>query len=63
MTLEGHTAFIDYKLRLGVMTVLHTQVPKEREGRGIAGALSKRALEYMAAYLKKPPEYQYLVKH
>ncbi len=45
------------------MTVLHTQVPKEREGRGIAGALSKRALEYMAAYLKKPPEYQYLVKH
>ena len=75
-TVEGHTAFIDYKLRPGVMTVLHTEVPKQLEGRGIAGAMTRYALEhivankltlvplcpYMRAYLKKHPEYQYLVK-
>ncbi|MBB6612632.1 N-acetyltransferase [Pontibacter sp. Tf4] len=75
-TIEGHTAIIDYKLRPGVITVLHTEVPKELEGRGIAGAMTKFALEqirerglqliplcpYMRAYLKKHPEYQDLVK-
>ncbi|WP_207433819.1 GNAT family N-acetyltransferase [Sabulibacter ruber] len=75
-TVEGITAFIDYKLRPGVMWVLHTEVPQALEGRGIAGAMSKHVLEYiiaqklqivplcpyMAAYLKRHPEYQYLVK-
>lgn len=73
---EGYTAVIDYKLRPGVMTVLHTEVPNELEGRGIAAAMTKYALEhieanklelvplcpYMRAYLKKHPEYHYLVK-
>ena len=75
-TVDGQTAFIDYKLRPGVMKVLHTEVPKELEGRGIAGAMTRYALEhiaaqhleliplcpYMRAYLKKHPEYQRLVK-
>ncbi|OKL38608.1 GNAT family N-acetyltransferase [Pontibacter flavimaris] len=75
-TIEGHTSVIEYKLRPGVMTVLHTEVPKELEGRGIAGTMTKYTLEhiaanslqlvplcpYMRAYLKKHPEYQYLVK-
>jgi uncharacterized protein len=75
-TIEGHAAIIDYKLGPGEITVLHTEVPKELEGRGIAGAMTKFALEqirerglqliplcpYMRAYLKKHPEYQDLVK-
>ncbi|WP_345160424.1 GNAT family N-acetyltransferase [Pontibacter saemangeumensis] len=75
-TIEGHTAFIAYKLRPGVITVLHTEVPKELEGRGIAGAMTKYVLDYIATnnlqlvplcpymrvYLKKHPEYQHLVK-
>ena len=75
-TINGDTAFVDYKLRPGVLTVLHTEVPKALEGRGIAAALSKFALEYIAAeklqliplcpymqtYLKKHPEYESLVK-
>lgn len=75
-TIEGHTAFIDYKLRPGVIKVLHTEVPKELEGRGVASTMTKYVLEhiaannlqlvplcpYMRAYLKKHPEYQYLVK-
>ncbi|WP_210462768.1 MULTISPECIES: GNAT family N-acetyltransferase [Rufibacter] len=75
-TIEGKTALVSYKLKDNVMTVLHTEVPEELEGRGIAAALSKQVLEYlkkenmeliplcpyMAAYLKKHPEYQSLVK-
>ncbi|MHC2991764.1 acetyltransferase [Pontibacter sp. HJ8] len=75
-TIDGKTALIDYKLKPGVMTVLHTEVPKELEGQGIAGAMTKYALEYMAreklalipicpymrSYLKRHPEYQYLVQ-
>ncbi|GEO07044.1 N-acetyltransferase [Adhaeribacter aerolatus] len=75
-TVDGNTAFVDYKLRPGIMTVLHTEVPKELEGRGIAGALSKFALEYisseklklvplcpfMQSYLQKHLEYDYLIK-
>ncbi|GAB2544251.1 GNAT family N-acetyltransferase [Rufibacter soli] len=73
---EGQMALIEYRLKPGVMTVLHTEVPKELEGRGIAGTMTKHVLDYiaaeklqvvprcpyMSAYLKKHPEYQYLVK-
>lgn len=75
-TLQGHTAFITYKLRPGVITVLHTEVPPAVAGKGIASAMTRHVLDhiahenlklvplcpYMAAYLKKHPEYQYLVK-
>jgi uncharacterized protein len=73
---DGQMALIEYRLKPGVMTVLHTEVPKELEGRGIAGTMIKHVLDYiaaaklqvvprcpyMSAYLKKHPEYQYLVK-
>ena len=73
--IEGHTAFIVYKLRPGVITVLHTEVPRQLEGRGIAATMTKYVLNftaandlqlvplcpYMRAYLKKHPEYQHLV--
>ena len=75
-TVDGHTAIIDYKLRPGVMTVLHTEVPKEIGGQGIASTMTRFALEhiatnklelvplcpYMRSYLKKHPEYEYLVR-
>ena len=73
---EGKTAFIDYKLKDDEMKVLHTEVPKELEGRGIAGTMTRQVLEYidthhlqliplcpyMKSYLKKHPEYEHLVK-
>lgn len=75
-TVEGKTAFIKYTLQPGTITVLHTEVPQELAGKGIAGAITKYALDYIAAeklqlvplcpymraYLQKYPEYQYLVK-
>jgi predicted GNAT family acetyltransferase len=73
---EGLTAFINYKLRPGILTVFHTEVPKALEGRGIATSLTKHVLDYVAAekleiiplcpfitsFLKKHPEYESLVK-
>ncbi|RNI26869.1 GNAT family N-acetyltransferase [Rufibacter latericius] len=75
-TVDGKTAVVQYRLKDDVMTVLHTIVPEELEGRGIAAALTKQVLNYiaaeklqlvplcpyMASYLKKHPEYQPLVK-
>jgi predicted GNAT family acetyltransferase len=41
---EGGRAHLDYRLASGVMTILHTKVPPEAEGHGIAGALVRSAL-------------------
>jgi predicted GNAT family acetyltransferase len=68
---EQHESHLEYALRDNVMVILHTIVPPEVGGRGIAGQLVTTALEYArahgmkvdpkcsyaAAYLKKHPEY------
>jgi uncharacterized protein len=67
---DGEIAELDYTLAAGVMTITHTGVPRPIEGRGIAGALMRKALEiarghgwrvvpacsYAAAYLAKHPD-------
>lgn len=72
----GKTAFIEYEASPGQIKLLHTEVPKELGGQGIAGTMTKQALEqiaaqnlkvtplcpYVKAYLKKHPEYDFLVK-
>ncbi len=69
--IDGHTCQIDYQLDNNVMHVLHTLVPKEVGGRGIAAEITRFALEaarlnnwkvhpvcsYTVAYLKRHPEY------
>jgi len=75
LAVDGHTAFSQYKLAAGTITFLHTEVPKELEGCGIGSKLARGALElvrarglkvvakcpFIAAYIKKHPEYQDLV--
>ena len=75
LTIDGHTALVAYTMEPGRITFLHTEVPEALGGRGIAGQLAKHALEharaqslavvpqcsYMAAYIRKNPEYQDLV--
>ena len=70
-TVDGHTGYVEYVLRDGVMDILHTIVPKEIGGRGIAGHLVRAALEfaragdlavratceYAAAWMARHPEY------
>jgi predicted GNAT family acetyltransferase len=70
-TVDGHTGYVEYVVREGVMDILHTIVPKEIGGRGIAGRLVEAALEYAraadlkvratceyaAAWMTRHPEY------
>ena len=73
--IEGHLAQFIYDDQGGVLYITHTLVPKELGGRGIAGALTKDALEdiekrglkikplcsYTVAYLEKHPEFKRLL--
>lgn len=75
-TIDGKTAFAAYNRQNGVITFTHTEVPPELEGRGIAGAIVKHALDdarankhgvvaacaYVAAYVRRHPEYQDLLQ-
>ncbi len=73
--LDGKTALIDYSEQNGVVAMTHTEVPPEFEGKGVGSQLVKGALEivkndgkrvrplctFVAAYIKRHPEYQSLV--
>ncbi|MDB5276199.1 MAG: N-acetyltransferase [Ferruginibacter sp.] len=72
---NGEFAFIEYRWHNGNLVLMHTLVPEGFEGKGIAAALARFALEYakekqfkivvycpyVNAYLKKHAEYQFLV--
>ncbi|MBC9933441.1 GNAT family N-acetyltransferase [Chitinophaga qingshengii] len=72
---DGHTAFIVYKLFPGGIAYIHTEVPPELEGKGIASQLAKYVLDYarenhlkvkplcpyVHAYMKRHPEYNDLL--
>ena len=73
---EGHRAELQYRLREGVMTIVHTGVPEEIGGRGVAAELTRVALEtarsngwkvvpacaYAAAFMRRHPEYADLLR-
>ena len=75
-TVDGHTSAIDYALDGSVMTILHTNVPEAVGGRGIAGTLTRAALDtaranrwsvvpqcsYAQAFIEKHVEYQDLLE-
>lgn len=46
VTVDGYTAYVDYRLADGGLDIRHTIVPKEIGGRGIASALVKAAYDY-----------------
>jgi hypothetical protein len=72
--LDGKTALIDYSEQNGVVAMTHTEVPPEFEGKGVGSKLVKGALEivkndgkrvrplctFVAAYIKRHPEYESL---
>lgn len=75
-TVDGRVAYVAYDREDPDRLVLtHTIVPDELSGRGIAGELVRHALDearaqnrkivpqcsYVAAYIKRHPEYQDLV--
>jgi predicted GNAT family acetyltransferase len=68
---DGHIAFSNYKRGDGVLTILHTEVPKALEGRGIGSALIRGVLDaaraeglkvkpvcpFAKSYVDRHPEY------
>ena len=46
---EGEACVADYRLRDGVMAIVHTEVAPRLNGRGIAGALVQAALDHAQA--------------
>lgn len=72
---DKHVSLIDYRLDGDVMSILHTEVPAAVGGRGIAGDLTRAALDtarehgwrvrpicsYAVAYIDRHPEYQDLL--
>lgn len=49
VSLDGQVAVANYRLADGVMRMVHTEVPRAFEGRGIAAAMVEAALQYARA--------------
>jgi predicted GNAT family acetyltransferase len=76
ITVDGKTAFSAYRRDGDTITFTHTEVPPELEGRGIAAAIVKHALDearaknhgvvavcaYVASYVRKHEEYRDLLR-
>jgi hypothetical protein len=72
---DGRLARCDYRMSDGVMLLVHTEVPPALEGRGIAAALVRTALEhvratglrvrprcsYVSTFLARHPQYRDLL--
>jgi len=68
---DGQIAYSNYRLSNGVLTILHTEVPKTMEGRGIGSALARGLLDiarsqglkvqplcpFVRAFMDRHPEY------
>jgi len=75
LELDGHMALSEYTLAPGVITFVHTVVPPELEGRGVASRLMKAALDqvrarglkvvakcpFVAAFIAKHADYRNLL--
>ena len=75
LTVDGYVAFIDFKQKDQLIKLIHTEVPEELGGRGVAAALVEKTLVYLEtnnyslypycpyvfAYIKKHPEWKRVV--
>jgi len=73
--IDNGIARADYRITDGTMMLVHTEVPRAVEGRGIAGRVVRTALEhakaegfkvvpvcsFVRAYIRRHPEYQSLL--
>ena len=73
--IDGQRAFIDYRRNADTISLVHTEVPKALEGKGVASALVEKTLawiekkhlhlvplcSYVQHYLEKHPEWNKLL--
>jgi uncharacterized protein len=71
-TVEGHTAYLDFRQKNGVIYLVHTFVPEPIRGRNVADQLARFALdfiksqgletriycEFIAIYVKRNKKYE-----
>jgi uncharacterized protein len=76
LSIQGYTAFVEYKSDGKTIAFLHTEVPFPLKGKGIASALANYVLEFakennlsiipycpfIRSYVARHEEYQSLVK-
>jgi uncharacterized protein len=74
--LDGETGILQYRFLDNKIWLMHTEVPKSLEGKGVASALAHYAFEwakaqnkmvkvicpFVAIYLKRHPEYNSVVE-
>src|SRR5262249_16001987 len=72
---EGGIAFIEYKVSRDILFLIHTEVPRALEGKGVASTIVQKALQYakdnnykivpicpyVQSYLKKHKEWNDIV--
>jgi predicted GNAT family acetyltransferase len=75
-SIEENTAFLDYHLAPPTLTLIHTEVPAAMRGHAVGSTLARAALEFarreglhvkplcsfVAAYIRRHPEYMDLVQ-
>lgn len=75
LSIEGELAFLEYRIKEGVLYLMHTEVPERLGGRGIGTALAAAAFDYakehnlpikvycpfVKKYLDRHPELEELV--
>ena len=75
ITIEGHKALIVYKEHANIISLIHTEVEPELEGKGAATAVIEKTLAYIEdnnykliplcplvfAYIKRHPEWKRIV--
>jgi len=68
LTVDGHIAFIDFKQEDQIIKLIHTEVPEELAGRGVAAALVEKTLVFLedndfSLYPYCPYVFAYIKKH
>jgi len=43
---DGEVAYLEYTVSPGVLELIHTEVPKQLRGKGLASALAENGLQY-----------------
>jgi len=76
LTVDGHTAYIDYVTnQTGEVYLTHTEVPPEISGLGVGSELAQKTLErmkrrnrkiaplcpFIAIYIRKNPEWKVII--
>ena len=73
--IDGHKAIIEYSIMSGVLSLNHTEVPKELAGQGVASEMTEKVLQqielrdlkiipacpFTKKYIDKHPEWKSIV--